>query len=295
MLTFAVVYATNHHLNRPFVTTSQAFTALAIIQLVSSPLTVVLNAFPSFTASLGCLDRISRYVDNPDKRDNSSSLSPGAVVMDRSPVLRLDSSHSSTASSATTHRIRGHGRVSYISDSLSPNLVRHSQPEENSILSTEHNEKLKHPDVTSHQKAIVTLTDCSVIANSKGSPILHNLNFKVQPATIVALLGPVGCGKSSLLKAILGEYALCQGTLERTTNEIAFCDQSPWLRDASIKDNILCDAPEDRQWYKSTIEACELASDIARLPHGDATCIGSKGARLSGGQKQRLVGAHPIL
>lgn len=290
-----MVYATNHRLNRPFVTTSQAFTTLAIIQLVSSPLTVVLNAFPSFTASLGCLDRISRYIDNPDKRNNSSSLSPGAMVTDRSSVLRVDSSPSFTASSATIHRFCRHGQVSSTSDGLSPNLAGHSQPEENSILSAEHNEKLRHPDVTSHQKAIVTLTDCSVIANLKGSLILHNLNFKVQPATIVALLGPVGCGKSSLLKAILGEYALCQGTLERTTNEIAFCDQSPWLRNAGIKENILCDAPEDRQWYESTIEACGLASDIARLPHGDATCIGNKGAKLSGGQKQRLVGAHPVL
>lgn len=196
----------------------------------------------------------------------------------------------SNASPASLNPVLENFETPSMPDDFSSTMRGLSGSERIPVLSIEQNEKPGSLEITGEQKPIVNLTNCSISANSGGPEIRSNLTVGVHPATTVLILGPIGSGKSSLLKAILGELPVSYGTLERTTDEMAFCDQYSWLRNNSISENVICDAPKDPQWYETTIEACGLAADIARLPHGDATRVGSKGAKLSGGQKQRLVG-----
>ncbi|KAI9603330.1 hypothetical protein H4Q26_002651 [Puccinia striiformis f. sp. tritici PST-130] len=104
---------------------------------------------------------------------------------------------------------------------------------------------------------------------------------------LLAVVGRVGSGKSSLLSGILGEMFKLSGTVE-LRGKVAYAAQTPWLLSATLKENILFGADYDKDLYDSVIEACALVDDLAMLRDGDQTQVGEKGIALSGGQKARI-------
>ncbi|KAL6910741.1 multidrug resistance-related protein [Trichoderma evansii] len=132
----------------------------------------------------------------------------------------------------------------------------------------------------------------------KEKKVLSNINVsfsQTQSGSLTTIVGPIGSGKSSLLKAILGEASSTGGKISLSTPNIAFCDQTPWVMNATIKDNIVAESDffEDK-WFDTVVEACDLTQDFARLPDGVSTVVGDKGVKLSGGQKQRLAIARAV-
>lgn len=126
-------------------------------------------------------------------------------------------------------------------------------------------------------------------------PILEDVNITVRRGSLTVISGPVGCGKSSLLRAILGEIPPIQGRVEMSTKRIAYCAQRPWLPNGSIREVIQgYTGHDDQQWYRQVVETCCLTHDIDCLPNGDDTEIGSKGLNLSGGQRQRVALARAV-
>lgn len=125
----------------------------------------------------------------------------------------------------------------------------------------------------------------------KDHPNLKGVSIGVQYGSLVIVSGPVGSGKSTLLRAILGELTPVQGSINLASSRVAYCAQSPWLPNGSIKQAICgMDGGQDNdRWYKRVLESCCLNQDLAFLPEGDATQIGSGGLNLSGGQRQRVV------
>ncbi|KAH6893257.1 P-loop containing nucleoside triphosphate hydrolase protein [Thelonectria olida] len=113
--------------------------------------------------------------------------------------------------------------------------------------------------------------------------------------SLTMIIGPIGSGKSSLLKAVLGEIPCSNGLVSLNSAEIAFCDQTPWVMNATIRDNIIAESKGfEGAWFDAVVSACDLAPDISRLPEGDGTIVGDKGVKLSGGQKQRLAIARAV-
>lgn len=127
----------------------------------------------------------------------------------------------------------------------------------------------------------------------KDASVLNNITTKLpqgQRGSLTMLIGPIGSGKSSFLKAILGEIVHSKGVVSMSTSSVAYCDQTPWVMNATIRDNIIAESLcSDDSWFDRVIEACDLTQDLSRLPAGDLTFVGDKGVKLSGGQKQRLV------
>jgi ATP-binding cassette subfamily C (CFTR/MRP) protein 1 len=129
---------------------------------------------------------------------------------------------------------------------------------------------------------------------SKTEPsVLRNIDLTISKGQLVAIVGPVGCGKSTLLKAILGESLLHNGEVQLLKSDIAWCEQEAWLVNASVQKNIIGFSEFDSLLYRDVIHCCDLTQDLATLPKGDQTTIGSKGMSLSGGQKQRVVSITP--
>ncbi|OIW22995.1 putative ABC transporter [Coniochaeta ligniaria NRRL 30616] len=126
-------------------------------------------------------------------------------------------------------------------------------------------------------------------------PILEDVNITVAPGSLAIISGPVGSGKTSLLRAILGETAPIQGSVALSTKRIAYCAQRPWLSNGSIKE-VICGYTDhyDEQWYRQIVDACCLAHDFGSLPDGDNTQVGSRGLNLSGGQRQRVALARAV-
>ncbi|KAG8669721.1 hypothetical protein FPOAC2_09062 [Fusarium poae] len=113
--------------------------------------------------------------------------------------------------------------------------------------------------------------------------------------SLTMLVGPVGSGKSSLLKAILGETTSSNGSVSLNAPEVAFCDQTPWVMNATIRANIIAESKGyDSAWFDTVVSACDLTIDLGRLPEGDLTQVGEQGVKLSGGQKQRIAIARAV-
>lgn len=83
---------------------------------------------------------------------------------------------------------------------------------------------------------------------------------------------------------------MTNGSLFFSNPDIAFCAQTPWLQNKSIRENVVGVSEFDESWYHNVISFCSLDEDIDDLADGDETMVGSKGVALSGGQKNRLVG-----
>ncbi|KAF9298323.1 hypothetical protein BGZ88_007168 [Linnemannia elongata] len=118
-------------------------------------------------------------------------------------------------------------------------------------------------------------------------PTLQHINMSVKSGSLVALVGRVGQGKSSLLSALIGEMYKVHG-YAKTVGRIAYVPQQSWILNASLRDNILFGLGYDQERYERVIAASGLEPDLANLPAGDQTEIGERGINLSGGQKQRV-------
>ncbi|KAK0104754.1 hypothetical protein ONS95_005024 [Cadophora gregata] len=127
-----------------------------------------------------------------------------------------------------------------------------------------------------------------------GVPAIQDLNLIVPRHQICFIIGPVGCGKSTLLKGLLGETPSSQGFIYSDSPDTAFVDQTSWVRNGTIQQNILGISAFEEPWYSKVVHACGLEGDIAILPKGHATPVGSAGISLSGGQKQRLALARAL-
>ena len=134
----------------------------------------------------------------------------------------------------------------------------------------------------------------NISANSEAAArIFSDLSIELEPGKVTMLCGPVGCGKTALLKALLGEMPLQAGFIEAPLTPIGYADQVAWLRNVSIRENICQEGFDfDENWYRQVLIACALDQDIASLPEGDQTAVGSSAGNISGGQKQRIVRAY---
>ncbi|KAL6699968.1 P-loop containing nucleoside triphosphate hydrolase protein [Trichoderma pleuroticola] len=122
---------------------------------------------------------------------------------------------------------------------------------------------------------------------------LQELNLQAGRNELIAVIGTVGSGKSSLLAALAGDMRKTNGDVVFGASR-AFCPQYAWIQNTSLQNNIIFGKDMDNDWYKEVIRACALQPDLDMLPNGDMTEIGERGITISGGQKQRLNIARAI-
>ena len=173
------------------------------------------------------------------------------------------------------------------------------------LLETERNDyRLKHG---SYQRSVPPLIEvdslaqsqsnepCAIIRNLSAAwsiddePVLKDLNIDIQASKITMIVGPVGCGKSTFLKTLMGEIPECSGSISTSFTNAAYCNQSPWITFGTLQENIVGVSPWDRTRYDQVIQSCALQVDLQQLPMGDQTKVGVRGSRLSGGQQMRVV------
>uniref|UniRef100_A0A671K9G2 ATP-binding cassette sub-family C member 9-like n=1 Tax=Sinocyclocheilus anshuiensis TaxID=1608454 RepID=A0A671K9G2_9TELE len=132
---------------------------------------------------------------------------------------------------------------------------------------------------------------------------LSDINIRIPTGQLTMIVGQVGCGKSSLLLAMLGEMQTISGKSSplldtrgffKNRYSVAYAAQKSWLLNATVEENITFGSPFNKQRYKAVIDACSLQPDIDLLPFGDQTEIGERGINLSGGQRQRICVARAL-
>ncbi|XP_037318939.2 ATP-binding cassette sub-family C member 3 isoform X1 [Pungitius pungitius] len=139
----------------------------------------------------------------------------------------------------------------------------------------------------------VTVVNGKFTWSKEDPPVLHNINVMVPQGSLLAVVGHVGCGKSSLISALLGEVEKLEGEVS-IRGSVAYVPQQAWIQNASLRDNILFGKPYNEQKYCCVLETCALTPDLEVLPGGDMTEIGEKGINLSGGQRQRVSLARAL-
>lgn len=132
-------------------------------------------------------------------------------------------------------------------------------------------------------------------SNQNALPSISSVSIFIPKGALVAIVGSTGSGKSTLLAGMLGEIPIVEGKagiLKGTS--IAYCDQVPFIQNATVRENILFGKPFDTVLYRKVVKVCCLEPDLEILPAGDQTEIGGRGVNLSGGQRARVSLARAV-
>ncbi|KAJ4291830.1 hypothetical protein N0V90_009726 [Kalmusia sp. IMI 367209] len=127
-----------------------------------------------------------------------------------------------------------------------------------------------------------------------GSFSLRDVDLDINSGKFVGVTGPAGCGKSTLIKALLSRLPNMPSGSTVRPESVVYCAQAPWLPSSTIREAIIGESNPDREWYSKVINACALDEDFRNLDAADQTEVGSQGTNLSGGQRQRVALARAL-
>lgn len=236
---------------------AQTFMSLSIIILASTPLSNLVYSAPRVAGAIECFQRIQEYLSVAPRQDYRHTY---CVLNDTSET---------------------------------PGRPNGSEPLEMQNMTIQQGRKSNRRS-SNHATESIVFHQADFSWNSS-TLILSNINIKFDQGSFTMVIGPVGSGKSMLLKAILGELHCSKGYVQiQPSLTVSFCDASPWIRNKSVRETIVGPLGYDEEWYHTVIRACVLEEDINNLPRGDSTIVGSNGISISGGQRQRLAIARAL-
>jgi ABC-type bacteriocin/lantibiotic exporter with double-glycine peptidase domain len=227
----------------------RAFTSYALLSLVNQPLTEVIVALPVIASSATSFQRIQKYLNGKEHRDNR--LSQRAENDGQNPTEKHASCMNEKRESGETKRDQ---------------------------------EATAHID-----SDIVASIQGTFTWAGDAEPVIDISDWSIRARSFTLVLGPVGCGKSTLLKAVLGELSGFEGTIRTSYSRIGYCGQSAWLPNDTVRNIIVGGGDFDESWYRDVLQACVLEQDVECWPEGDKTVAGTMGISMSGGQRLRLV------
>ncbi|KAI9486755.1 MAG: hypothetical protein EXX96DRAFT_550463 [Benjaminiella poitrasii] len=270
-------------------TASVAFVSITLLEMVRAPLIFLPEAFNTFTEAYVSLNRVSSYLQEPEIHEN----------INKEPIE--------------------------CPEGVSPQTVLARVGFEQSVfqwhfqkLASTNNPYSDGETETRRQTLSARSTESTLDIIARNEPNIFQLNvpkFNFPTGKLSLVCGPTGSGKSSFLNALLSEMDIVSGrvylpsktvlTEENVSkvdpeypslylDKVAYVAQQPFLRHASIRDNILFGLPYDAERYKKVLYQCDLIKDMSILPDSDRTEIGEKGISLSGGQKQRVSLARAV-
>ncbi|CAG9854958.1 unnamed protein product, partial [Phyllotreta striolata] len=141
-----------------------------------------------------------------------------------------------------------------------------------------------------NDKPKIELDDVTI--NIGKQEILKQINLKLQSG-LTAITGPVGAGKSALLKTILHDFPITKGKVS-IAGSLSYASQTPWLFASTIKQNILFGQEYDQKRYQEVIRVCALEYDLSLFDKGDETILSDNGLNLSKGQQARVNLARAV-
>ncbi|KAI0672246.1 multidrug resistance-associated ABC transporter [Trametes maxima] len=269
-------------------TIGTAFTAIALFQMVRTPLNVIPAWIVQILQSKVALDRIATYLDEEEVDEQVSTLKKGRV-----PPSEEDDAE-----------------LGIVNGTFKWNEVEEKKEDDKGKGKGKNGAQKTNGSNGSDAEPSDEASTLADSASALAAPGDHRFELKditvsFPDARLTVVTGPTASGKTALLMALLGELTTLEGRIVMSKNAnkvdkhglahtISYAAQSPWLRHQSIKDNILFGYPYDEERYKAVVECCALKPDLDILEDGDATEIGARGVSLSGGQKARVALARAV-
>ncbi|KAE8368379.1 hypothetical protein BDV27DRAFT_168126 [Aspergillus caelatus] len=269
LASFTIYALIARHKGNETLTAAKAFTSLTLFTLLATPISNLVEAATGVATAIGSIKRVNEFLQSDPRRDDAHE--PRGT---RSNI----SIPASVLSSALTE-------IGVVYDGKGMSVVE-------GVPSISSREKLPlYYEVTGP----VFVAEGRSAGWEEGKPaVVHDLTFEIHRGTVTFVVGPVGSGKSTFVRALLRETPIFSGGLKADPDSIAYCSQTPWLTNNTIQENILGESLFDLRWYNTVIEACALHDDIRKQPNRDKTMLGTQGAILSGGQKQRVALARAV-
>ena len=264
-----------------------AFTTVALFNIMRFPFAFLPMGLLQYIQSRISLRRLERYLDLPELTDYLES-DPSVLPSD------VDTTYGSISVK--------NGTFTWVDPDAKP--IRDIQ-EDPSKKKKE--KKTKKKDATDLSEMEIMASVHSAASNGSGGSIkgpsitLQDLTLNIEAGSLVAVVGMVGSGKSSLLAAILGEMEPLHDSKiyvprpkDATSGFVSYCAQTPWVVNDTLRGNVLFGREYDEARYEQVVEASALRDDFSALPAGDMTEIGERGINLSGGQKARVSLARAL-
>ncbi|KAF6819357.1 ABC multidrug transporter [Colletotrichum sojae] len=255
ILTFAT-FAGIAARNDDVLTISKAFTASSVLILVNQPLSGIVMSLPALATAVTSFQRIQDFLNGKERLDNR--VTPG----DGKRSVEVPDGKGASKEAAPDMEL------SEIHKDISTG---------NSLA-----------------KGIVASVKGTFSWSDDAKPVIVIDGWNVRRRAFTLVLGPVGCGKSTLIKALLGELSDFKGTVRINASGVVYCGQSAWIPNETVRDIVTGHGAFDEPWYKTVLAACALEQDIASWPKGDLTVAGTRGISMSGGQKHRLAMARAV-
>lgn len=245
--------------------TQTVFSSLSFLVLLTNPLSQIFQALPEIISGLACIGRIQAYLECETRHDFRR------VLGDHGYELKSESAGQITATGADTSEKGTRSDDAVESEEVSPGA-----------------------ELESEDPAI--LIQNGSFGWEADTFALQDINARIAKSSLTMVVGPVGSGKSTLCKVLLGETPISEGSVVLGTRfpHIGFCDQTAFIHNGTIRDNIIGFSPLDEKRYVEVIKATALGYDLGVLAQGDKTVVGSDGITLSGGQKQRISLARAL-
>lgn len=275
VLSFITYSLTGHDLNIPTI-----FAALQLFNLIRLPLLMLPVALSSLSSTLIALNRMSNYLSS-EELEEPYTLDPASKH-----AVRVDADF-------TWEAIRKPSDDDKDKDTTKP--TEQEKKKQKKSDNAKNKKAVKGGSSTgesAEEKLPSTSADVVAAEETPSEPEdppfeLKNLHLSIQKGALIGIVGRIGSGKSSLLQALIGEMRKTRGHVV-VSGSVAYVPQTPWIQNATLRDNILFGQPLDEARLREVVSACSLEHDISALPYGDQTEIGEKGINLSGGQKARV-------
>ena len=232
---------------------ARAFTTIALFNLMQLPFAFLPLGLAQYSQSLVSTKRMTNFFSSEELDDYvTHEKDPDGTVVKFSDVsmswiLEETIEEEKKTSDAAKDKVKVESGASY-------EMVSTNQKSEDG-------DDIKAPTIN---RSVHTLTD---------------INFSIKQGQLVAIVGPVGCGKTSLISGLLGELHLKKGSIN-LFGSIAYCPQQAWILNQTLRDNVLFGLDYDEARFNRAIEVANLNADIAVLPAGVLTEIGERGINL---------------
>uniref|UniRef100_A0A667ZFT6 ATP-binding cassette, sub-family C (CFTR/MRP), member 9 n=1 Tax=Myripristis murdjan TaxID=586833 RepID=A0A667ZFT6_9TELE len=267
-------FVTHHFINESGPSSSEAFAALALFHILVTPLFLLSTVVRFAVKALVSVQKLGEFLQSDEIGDDSWR----------------------------------NGDMSYPLDTCKKHFgavtINRKQPMRYQMDNYEHPTRRQMRPAETEDVAVKVSNGFFTWGSNLST--LSDINIRIPTGQLTMIVGQVGCGKSSLLLAMLGEMQTISGKVYWKTEEsdedirsknrysVAYATQKSWLLNATVEENITFGSPFSKQRYKAVIEACSLQPDIDLLPFGDQTEIGERGINLSGGQRQRICVARAL-
>ncbi|XP_021368558.1 multidrug resistance-associated protein 5-like [Mizuhopecten yessoensis] len=252
---------------------------------------LISNAFSPITPSLATVATIATYVNAGNELTASTAFSIVATLS----FMRILVSHVPFAAQMFAETMISFERIKRFM------LEEEFKPPGRDVVNSENAIELSDTvfmwggDTCNNNDPNGNLTsgDSKDLDRDSSPFVLRNINFTITRGRHIGICGTIGCGKSSLLQALIGRMSLLTGHLA-VDGSVAYAAQQAWVFKGTLRENILFGNPYKQHWYNTVLQACSLNTDLRLLADGDMTEIGDKGINLSGGQKQRVCVARAV-